>query len=40
VLALIVFGAAAVLAAIQKGWTMALIAAGLFLLALPRVIGK
>lgn len=39
VLALIAFGAAAVVAVIQKSFALALVAAGLFLLALPKSIG-
>jgi hypothetical protein len=37
VLALIAFGTAAVLAAIQRSFAVALIATGLFLLLLPKV---
>jgi hypothetical protein len=37
VLALIAFGAAAILAAIQKSYALALVATGLFLLLLPKV---
>ena len=35
IFALIAFGAAAVLAGVAKSWAVALIAAGLFLVALP-----
>jgi hypothetical protein len=37
ILALIAFGAGAVLAAVGKNWALALVAAGLFLLTLPKV---
>lgn len=37
VLALVAFGAGAVVAAVTKSWAVALVAAGLFLLSLARV---
>ncbi len=38
-LALIAFGAGAVLAGVTRNWALALVAAGLFLLALPKAVN-